>query len=165
MYKCLKMRRCLLPLWEFQSPHTFQKLFCRWLTLNWRRLGANFSPGRPHNSLCFLTSPRPCKIYEKCPGAHEMLPHLILCDRITTVSVQLQELIQDRVHWSFRGKGNGEKRGGRVKARQVEGCWQREREGEREVERGGERWRADEDFFAFRTQTRAARLIEVSGND
>ena len=65
-----------------------------------------------------------CKIYEKCPGAHEMLPHLILCDRITSVSVARQEVIQDGVHHSQRERGknkgerdSGRKRGGGVMER------------------------------------------------
>lgn len=82
----------------------------------------------------------PCKIYEKCPGAHEVLPHLILSDRITTVSVPQQELMQGRENWSFREeerrKGR-EKRAGRVEEKGWR--WRRER------------WREDEDFFAFRT--------------
>lgn len=44
-----------------------------------------FLPGLTHNGFCFLcSSPPRCKIYEECPSAHECLPHLIFCDRITT---------------------------------------------------------------------------------
>lgn len=98
-----------------------------------------FFPGLSHSGLCFLCSPPlPCKIYEECPGAHELLPRLILCDRITIVSVPQQELIQDRVHWSFREEERRKGEGGRVKEKGVEG-WR------------SERWREDRDFFAFRT--------------
>lgn len=100
-----------------------------------------FFPGVSHNRLYFLLSPPlPCKIYEVCPGAHEFLPRLILCDRITTVSAPQQELIQDRVYWSF-----GEAvRGGRAEERKegggrVWGC---------EGVRG---WEETGIFFAFRT--------------
>lgn len=47
-------------------------------------------------SLC--SSPPPSKIYGRCPGGREFLPRQILSDRITTVSVPQQELMQDRMH-------------------------------------------------------------------
>lgn len=78
-----------------------------------------------HKKLCLpCSSPLCCKIYEKCPGAHEMLPRLIPCDRITTVSALVRELIQDEVHWSSgEGEGGEEEKG-------VE-WWQKEWGGER----------------------------------
>ena len=103
--------------------------------------------GLSHNELCFLcSSPLPCKIYEKCPGAHEMLPRLILCDEVTTVSVPQQEPIQDGVHWSLREE---ETRKGREKGARVKGEW---RKG---AGRGGVD--GDEDFFAFRTTNDSSR--------
>lgn len=131
------LKQCILSISPFRLNEAFEyQLF----------------PGMSHMELCFLCSPPlPCKIYEKCPGAHEMLPHLILCDRITTVSVPLQKLIQDRVHWSFR-EGERRKREGvwRKKGRRGDGV------------RGGEKMRIS---LHSGPQTRAARLIEVNGND
>lgn len=68
-----------------------------------------------------------------------MLPHLILCDRITSVSVALRELIQDVDH-SERERERERERG------------KRGRDGE--GKRGGwvtrsERWKGDEDFFCI----------------
>lgn len=98
-----------------------------------------FFPGVSHNRLYFLLSPPlPCKIYEVCPGAHEFLPRLIPCDRITTVSAPQQELIQDRVYWSFGEAA----RGGRAEEGKEGGGrgW------------GGVRgWEETGIFFAFRT--------------
>lgn len=48
------------------------------------------------------SSPFPWKIYERCPGGHEFLPHQVLCERITTMSVPQRQLVQDRMHWSFK---------------------------------------------------------------
>lgn len=53
-----------------------------------------------HFFLC--SSPFPWKIYERCPGGHEFLPHQVLCERITTMSVPQRQLVQDRMHWSFK---------------------------------------------------------------
>lgn len=50
----------------------------------------------------FSVSPFPWEIYERCPGGPEFLPHQVLCDRITTVSVPQRELVQGRMHWSFK---------------------------------------------------------------
>lgn len=66
-----------------------------------------------HWHLC--SSAFPWKIYGRCPGGREFLPHQVLSDRITTVSVPQRELVQDRMHWSFKVGGKaGRRKMGRV---------------------------------------------------
>lgn len=96
--------------------------------------------------------------FMKCPGAREMLPRLILCDRITTVSVCRNRnwYRRGRIDLPEKGEREGEAEGGESEGKEVEG------------EGGVTEWEVCEEMrisLHSGPQARAARLIEVNGND